>query len=350
VLAGRYAVHDQLGRGGASGVYLVHDRNLARWRAAKVLHRRFASNDDLRARFLREARTLARLDHPNIVRVFDVVDSDETPFMVMEFVSGGCVFDWVMEHGPMPPVMAVQVTLDVCRALAYTHETGVVHRDVKPQNVLVSRDGVGKLIDFGIAKLSPTDPARGIDDQWTDAGTSMGTDSFMAPEQRDDASTVDFRADIYATGAMLFALATRRSAAQLWTLSRHPERLEQLPASLREIVLRATSRDPVERYPSAAALEFALRDAQWDLPTANDAPQLVRRNPSPPDTPSGSISPAFTRRWDDLHSPRPQPRVQQPTPTQAGQRSLARLVLGGMVLVGMVLAALAGWWAAVAPG
>jgi len=303
ILVDRYAVVRRVGKGGAAGVYLVYDQNLHQWRAAKVLHRRHVESEELRVRFLREARTMARLDHPNVVRVLDVVDQLQ-PFMVMEYIEGGCVLDWLRAHGPMPPFMAVKVLIDVCKALESTHANRIVHRDVKPHNVLTTLQGSCKLTDYGIAKIAPEDAGFDVDYDRTAEGASMGTDAFMSPEQRRDASKVDERADIYSVGATLFTLCTRKAAVDLCMWSADHPKLEPVPEVLREILLKACHRVPDERYATVGELEAALSAVLWSLPSVQaTSPSVVMPLEAvpakPPETISGEVVHELADLWLD---------------------------------------------------
>ncbi len=280
ILGGRYVIVSRLGRGGAAGVYLAFDRTLGTWRAAKVLHARHAGDPELRARFLDEARTMARIDHPNVVRTVDVA-SAAVPYMIMEYVSGGCLIDWLRSHGPMPPVMVAQAMVDVCRALAATHQAGVVHRDVKPHNVLAASTGQCKLTDYGIAKVDEQVRPVQREGNVTQIGAVMGSTPFMAPEQRLDASSVDVRADVYGVGATMFALCTRRAVVDLWTLPEDDPQLAEIPAPLREVLCTSCAQDPNDRYGSAIELEQALNRVRLRLdPVPVGIPDLAA--PAPP--------------------------------------------------------------------
>ncbi|HHO50286.1 MAG TPA: serine/threonine protein kinase, partial [Deltaproteobacteria bacterium] len=300
MLGDRYVVTRRIGKGGAAGVYLVFDRNLARWCAAKVLHRRFTEEEELRRRFLREARTMARLDHPNIVRLLDVADIDQ-PYMIMEYMEGGCVLEWLRYNGPMPPTMATSVMIEVCRALAATHAEHIVHRDIKPHNILVTGRGVCKLTDFGIAKFDPNDPGLEWDYDRTAEGATMGTDAFMSPEQRRDASTVTPLADVYSAGATLYTLCSRKAAVDLCMLDVDHPKLERLPSVLRPVVLRACHRSPEARYPTAEALEAALLEIQALLPPIPEGcPPLVQPSPPLPRGPARMLDPEQEGELADL--------------------------------------------------
>ncbi|MEN0066098.1 MAG: protein kinase [Myxococcota bacterium] len=300
VLGDRYAVIRRIGKGGAAGVYLVFDQNLEQWRAAKVLHRRHIEQNELRMRFLREARTMARLDDPHVVRVLDVVDQSQ-PFMVMEYIEGGCVLDWLRVHGPMPPFMAVKVLIDVCKALAATHSKRIIHRDVKPHNVLVTLQGACKLTDYGIAKIAPEDAGFAVDYDKTAEGASMGTDAFMSPEQRQDASKVDERADIYSVGATLYTLCTRKAAVDLCMWPANHPKLEPVPEVLREVLLKACHRVPDERYASMEAMEEALSAVLWSLPSVPaSAPSIVMPLPDVPSIPPTTVDGDEARELADI--------------------------------------------------
>jgi serine/threonine protein kinase len=173
-LAGRYIVTRLLGKGAHARVYLAHDSRLKQWRAVKVLASNHIDDDHVRSRFEAEAEVMAKLSHQNLMRVIDIDRDGKVPFMVMELARGGAVLDWCKRHGALPPRLALRVAMQCAEGLHHAHEQGVVHRDVKPHNILVREEDRVVLTDFGIAR---------IDDglHLTAAGSAMGTFVFMAP-------------------------------------------------------------------------------------------------------------------------------------------------------------------------
>jgi tRNA A-37 threonylcarbamoyl transferase component Bud32 len=209
-VAGRYEVVRPLGHGAMATVDLAHDVELDRPVALKRLAENFARDDGLRRRFVREARLAARLAHPHVVRVFDVGEDDGRPFIAMEYVEGETLADLVARRGPLPAAEAARLGMHMCAGLAAAHAAGLVHRDVKPQNLLLGTDGALKLGDFGIA-------AGHEGTRLTVAGTVLGTAGYLAPEQA-RGEQVTAAADIYAVGAVLYELLTggpARSAGSL---------------------------------------------------------------------------------------------------------------------------------------
>ena len=202
---GRYRIEKVLGRGGAASVFQVWDRTLEVHRAAKVLSKELADDAVFRERFVREARTIARLSHPHIVTVHDVGRDGERDYMVMEEVTGGTLLD--LARGEVAPARVCRLVREATEALAHAHEAGVVHRDVKPHNILLTADDRAKLSDFGIAR------ADNAERQLTGSGTVLGTWSYMAPEQLEDMKSADHRVDIYGMGATLYAVLTQRLMA-----------------------------------------------------------------------------------------------------------------------------------------
>ena len=244
-LLGRYELGDLLGAGGAARVVLARDRTLGVSRAVKLIAGQPGpSRDALRTRLQREARAMAQLDHPNVLRVYDVGHDDGQDFVVMDLADGGSLADWLKVRGPMDPTVAIPFVVQVLAALAAAHAAGIVHRDVKPQNILLDRNGKALLADFGIAMLDD-------DQRTTKTGMAMGSVAYMAPEQRLDARSVGRAADIYATGATLYHLLTRANPVDLFTADLSSARFGGLPAGLREIVFRATRLDPAQRYDQA---------------------------------------------------------------------------------------------------
>ncbi len=207
---GRYRLLEPLGVGGMASVYKAWDERLRCHRAVKLLSPEMASKANLRKRFEAEAQTMARLHHPNIVDVQDVGSDGERLFIVMEYVPAGSLMDYLNANGPMPPRMAVEALLPVLAALQEAHDNGVVHRDVKPHNVLVTMGGRPKVTDFGIARITSEDMSM------TKTGSVMGTWGFMAPEQRISARKVDGRADVYAAASTLYCLLTNETPVDLF--------------------------------------------------------------------------------------------------------------------------------------
>ncbi len=269
-VVGRYELVRPLGHGAMATVDLAHDIELDRPVALKRLAENLGRDVDLRRRFLREARLAARLAHPNVVRVFDVGEDDGRPFIAMEYVEGETLADLVARRGALQVAEAARLGVQACSALAAAHAAGLVHRDVKPQNLLLSKDGVLKLGDFGIAV--------GHDGtKLTLAGTVLGTVGYLAPEQA-RGEQVTAAADIYAMGAVLYELLTgesSRSGASLAELSGEngfeapdlARRLPGAPAELVAAVKACLSVRPEDRPPSAAVLARLLAPAATEAQT-----------------------------------------------------------------------------------
>ncbi|MBW3601217.1 MAG: Stk1 family PASTA domain-containing Ser/Thr kinase [Actinobacteria bacterium] len=262
VLAGRYALRGPLGTGGMAEVHLGHDRVLERDVAIKVMHDHHAQDPTFVARFRREAQAAARLSHPNVVAVYDTGEDDGRPFIVMEYVAGPSVAD-LLAGGDVPPDRAVEIADEAARGLHYAHDRGLVHRDVKPGNILVADDGRVKVADFGIARAVSSETL-------TQTATVLGTAAYIAPEQaRGD--PVDRRTDVYALGCVLYEMLTGRQpfggesavAVAYQHISQPPTPPSQLDPSLSEdleaVVLKAMAKDPADRYQSARDLHLDLR-------------------------------------------------------------------------------------------
>ena len=198
LIAGRYELEELVGSGGMSSVYRAHDRLLERTVALKILHEQFTRDDDYVERFRREARAVAQLAHPNIVTVIDRGEQDGRQFIVFEYVDGMNLKELMTQEGPLSPREAIELALQVARGLSFAHESGLVHRDVKPQNVLLDIDGRAKVTDFGIAHAVDVDGM-------TITGTIMGTSNYIAPEQA-RGQPVDEQTDVYSLGCVLYEL------------------------------------------------------------------------------------------------------------------------------------------------
>ncbi len=270
-LARRWQITGALAVGGMSEVYRAEDTKLGRQVALKVLR---AGLVDGAARFDREIETLSQLQHRNIVTLFDIGEHGGLPFFVMELVEGSSLAD-VVARGPLPSARVRRIGSDVASALAYAHQRDIVHRDVKPANVLFGEDGTARLADFGIAHLADRTAL-------TATGSTIGTATYIAPEQLTGEGTVGPAADVYALGLVLLESATGHRAfpgtpteAALARLAGDPSIPDHLPGGWRRLLAAMTARDPAER-PLAAAVASALESGSVDegtetMPVASGA-------------------------------------------------------------------------------
>jgi serine/threonine protein kinase len=290
---GRYRVQSVLGQGGMATVYRVTDSRLGVTRALKVLAPAFAARPNLRRRFEAEARAMAVLSHPNILAVYDVDEDGPSVYIVMELLSGGSVQDVVETRGPLHPAVAADVVRQALLALQVAHDAGVVHRDVKPHNILLANDGLAKLTDFGIAHVG----LEGFQDAQTRTGSIMGTWAFMAPEQRLGQGLRDPRVDLYAATATLYSILTARLPGDLHVTEAHDTLFAGIPDPLHAILAKGARYKPEERYPSAAAMAEALAAVIPELgtPPADPLGLAERRAASgPPSQPSVGSQPPRT--------------------------------------------------------
>jgi serine/threonine-protein kinase len=266
LLADRYQVEDVVGRGGMSEVHRGRDRRLSRPVAVKVLRKDRARNPAMQERFRLEAQNAADLNHPNIVAVYDTGDQAEgelkIPYIVMEFVDGEVLRDVLSRDGPPPPRRALEIVADICVALDFSHRHGVVHRDIRPGNVMLSRAGAVKVMDFGTARVGTGQAA-------TTATAVIGTAHYLAPEQI-DGGRVDARSDIYAAGCVLYELLTGTppftalspvavAYQHVREVAKPPSEVSTgLPRALDAIVLKALSKNPLNRYQNATEMRTDL--------------------------------------------------------------------------------------------
>ena len=291
VVAARYELEAIIASGGMATVWRAHDRVLARRVALKLLHHHLASDEGFLERFRHEALAAARLTHPNVVAIYDTGSEpgrEPIHYIVMEHCGGGTLADLLRTDGPFSTDRIVGVGTTICDALAYAHSKGIVHRDVKPGNVLVGDDGVLKVGDFGIAK------AVNATTDITTTGKIIGTVAYISPEYASD-QDLDARSDLYSLGVVLYELAVGKvpfdEATSVATAMKH---LNEPPASprsqragvargLESVILKALEKDPDRRYASAVEMRDALRavgSGGTDQTSMMPAPGVV---PAPPD-------------------------------------------------------------------
>jgi eukaryotic-like serine/threonine-protein kinase len=303
-LLGSYRLIDRLGAGGMGEVWRAEDTRLLREVAIKILSERIANDPEWKARFLREARTIAQMNHPNIATIYSIEQEAEKLFIVMELVEGESLAT-VLAKGPLPPPEAVRIIRHVAEALAEAHEKGIVHRDVKPDNIIVGKRGT-KVLDFGIAKqlVSTTDSPT-----LTQAGLIVGTPFYMSPEQA-LGRPVDARSDLFSLGVVLYeALAGRRpyegesvTETMMNIIMQEPPDLSvvapSLPASLSDVVNRALQKKPERRFGSAGEMIDALSRVDFKpgaktppKPSKVDVPTVAMPSAAPPSPAPPSVAP-----------------------------------------------------------
>ena len=291
-IAGRYVLESEISKGGMATVWLARDNVLARPVAVKVLHPHLSEDDAFLERFRREALAAARLSHPNIVSIYDTGTHESEPpntdlqYIVMEHCGGGTLDD-LLGGGAMDPGRVVAFATTVCDALGYAHRQGLVHRDVKPANVLLADDGLLKVADFGIAK------AAFVKSDITTTGSILGTVTYISPEQA-RGEEPDRRSDLYALGVMLYEMLVGRPPfagdTQIATAMMHvkdaPPSLRSIragiPRPLEHVVLKALAKEPDDRYDTAEEMAEALEGAAGRVGAATVVPVTRTTSTTPP--------------------------------------------------------------------
>ncbi len=278
VIDGRYSVLARLGSGGMADVYLAHDTLLGRQVALKLLHHRFAEDQEFVERFRREASSAAGLSHPNVVAVFDRGEWDGTYYIAMEYLPGRSLKAVVREHGPLSPGDATDIVVQILLATRFAHKRGIIHRDIKPHNVILDEEGRAKVTDFGIARAGASD--------MTLTGSIMGTAQYLSPEQA-QGHAVSESSDLYAVGVVLYELLTGSvpfEGESPVTVALKQVSVEPTPPSvlnpgvspaLEAVVMRSLAKDPAARFASADEFIAALQQAREGIapaPAFNGAP------------------------------------------------------------------------------
>jgi serine/threonine-protein kinase len=330
IFSNRYAIERPIARGGMADVFLAHDRLLDRPVAVKVLFAEYARDPSFVERFRREAQHAALLHHPNIVAVYDYGQERGTYFIVMEYVEGQSLRDLMRSHGPLSALQAARIASEIASALDFADRHGVVHRDIKPGNILLTPAGEVKVADFGIS-ANPTDAAQGL----TQTGAVIGTATYFSPEQA-QGFPVDGRTDVYALGVVLYEMLAGRppfsAETPIAVAMKHvreepdaPSRwVADLPPDLETIALTALAKDTSERYQSADELRADL------IRFGRGQPISVRAH-----QPAGSrpIDPAVRTV---VAAPRPRPANRRPTHRKKRSGTIVTVILGALLATAVI--------------
>ena len=285
ILAERYELEELVGTGGMSSVFRAHDKLLDRKVALKILHQQYGADEEYVERFRREARSVASLSHPNIVTVIDRGEHEGRQFIVFEYIDGENLKRLIQRRGPAPVATALELGMQIARGLSFAHQQGLVHRDVKPQNVLLNGDGQAKVTDFGIARS--LDVKHGM----TQTGTVLGTSDYIAPEQA-QGQMVDEHTDVYSLGVVLYELLTSEVpfpgenfvAVAMRHINEPPpsirDKRPDVSPHLESVIQTAMAKEPADRFPTMAdfcrELDACLAELQGGATTV--APALAPRS------------------------------------------------------------------------
>ena len=311
---GRYKIVRRLGSGGMADVYLAEDQELGRRVAIKILNDRHAHDEQFVERFRREAKNAAGLSHPNVVAIYDRGEAEGTYYIAMEYLEGKSLKELIVSRGPAPVPVAIDYARQILAALRFAHRNGIVHRDIKPHNVLVDSEGRIKVTDFGIARA-------GAASQMTEAGSIVGTAQYLSPEQA-KGTAVDQRSDIYSLGIVLYELLTGTVPftgdtpveIAMKHISETPEppsaKRPDVPHDLDMVVIRALAKDPAERYQSAEEMEADLERVGRGVAISRETEESATQILSAPTTVMSSLAaPTGVTRVQ-----RPRPGVAAPPP------------------------------------
>ncbi len=349
LLLGSYVLLERLGEGGMGAVYKARNWKLGHVVALKVVKKERLTSEDAVRRFHREIRAAAALSHPNIVAAYDADEVHGTHFFAMECVEGSDLAKLIKQHGPMPAAQACDWVRQAAVGLQHAHERGMVHRDIKPHNLLLTKQGVVKVLDMGLARLAAGEDGEGSATM-TQEGMVMGTPDYMAPEQAEESHTVDIRADVYSLGCTLYHLLTGTVPFPGGTLfqklkkhqSNQPASIEQrrpdVPQAVCEVVYKLMAKRPEDRYQTPAEVaavlaECAIQRPPNAVPVTSGSPQPATVVPprAVPATPGETINRVFDFQPTDEAT-----EVVQAARRRAEKRRLLLALVGGCVLlVGM---------------
>ena len=351
---GRYRIIRELGRGGMATVFLAEDPHVNRHVAVKVLPAQFTHDQQFRARFQREAQTIAKLEHPAIVPVYDFGEDNQQPYIVMRYMQGGSLADRIRQ-GFLPMGEALSIVQRIASALEAAHQHGIIHRDLKPGNILFDQYNNAYLADFGIVKLAESNA--------TFTGTGIiGSPAYMSPEQAQGGREIDKRTDIYALGIIIFEMLTGKSPFEADTpvqqLMKHimepPPTLSRikpdLPANVDPIVNRALAKDPNDRFPTATDLANALVSSTQSgratvaVPAHQSSEKTQFAPPAPPaQTGAGTHPPTLPLSPTGRHSAQPMPTSPPIAPaTTGGKGSVPWWLVGAGILLTLLACGIAG--------
>ncbi|MDY7041831.1 MAG: protein kinase, partial [Chloroflexota bacterium] len=343
-MLGQYEIREEIGRGGMATVYKAYQPSLGRYVAIKVLPPYHAEAETFIARFIREARAVAQLEHPHILPIYDFGREGELSYIVTKYVEGGTLKDQLGQ--PFDPQQAATTISQVASALDYAHDQGIVHRDVKPSNILLDHGEWALLTDFGLAKMISTSA------QITGSGVGIGTPAYMSPEQGQGLE-VDRRSDVYSLGVILYEMLTGHAPYEadspLSVMVQHitkplpsPRVVNpDIPPAVERVILKALVKDPAYRYASAGELATDLQAAVFTGGRSPDA------EPSPAAGAVAGPPPPPTGEQD--REPPPPPKPPEPTASSPGRRRIAAAAITAVAVLALMAAVCTVIWTLIRP-